>query len=60
MSSELLSVEQAAEYLGVNPLTVRRRIACGQIPGYRLGPRLIRIKREDLEALLQRIPTAKV
>ncbi len=60
MGTELLSVEQAATYLGVNRLTVRRRIASGDIPAYRLGPRLIRIRPEDLDALLRPIPSAKV
>jgi len=32
--------------------TLRRRIADGTLPAYRQGPRLLRVKRADLDALL--------
>lgn len=35
---------------------MRRKIASGDLPAYRMGPRLVRVKRADLEALLTRIP----
>ena len=55
----LASITDAAEYVGVNPKTVRRYIAAGRITGYRTGPRLIRVDLNELDAmLLQRIPTA--
>lgn len=52
------SVADAAEFAGVNPKTIRRRIADGTLNGYRLGPRLIRVDLNELDALLRPIPTA--
>lgn len=54
---ELVTLEAAADYLGVNPLTIRRRIAAGDLPGYRLGPRVLRVDLAEVDALLERIPT---
>lgn len=54
-----ITLNQAAEYLNVVPKSVRRYIADGQLPAYRLaGRQTIRIKVEDLDALLRPIPTA--
>jgi len=53
-----LSLEQAAEMLSLSTRTVRRRIADGTIPAYRCG-RVIRVRAEDLEHALHRIPAAR-
>lgn len=45
------SVAGAAERLGVSVDTIRRRIADGTLPAERIGPRLIRIRIADLDAL---------
>lgn len=52
------SIADAAEFAGVNPKTIRRRIADGSLTGYRMGPRLIRVDLAELDALLRPIPTA--
>jgi len=52
------SIADAAELAGVNPKTIRRRIADGTLNGYRVGPRLIRVDLAELDALLRPIPTA--
>ena len=45
-SLPMLTIAEAATYLGVNPKTVRRYIADGTLVGYRLGGRrLIRLDR---------------
>jgi excisionase family DNA binding protein len=54
----LVSINQAAEYCGVVPRTIRRRIADGSLTGYRLGTRLVRVDQRDLDRLLRPIPTA--
>lgn len=54
---ESVSIAQAAEREGVHPDTIRRRIADGTLPAYRVGPKLIRIRVADLDACLRRIPT---
>lgn len=53
-----LSLEQAAEITDQSVKTLRRRISDGSLPAYRFGPRHIRIKLEDLQALARRIPAA--
>ena len=53
-----LTLKQAAEWYGVSERTLRRRIAEGQLKAYRVGPRSIRVRAEDLEALALPIATA--
>lgn len=52
----LVSLAEAAGYLGVHPRTIRRRIADSSITGYRVG-RLIKVDLADLDALAAPIPT---
>lgn len=47
----------AAERTGFSVRTLRRRIAEGQLPAYRSGPRSIRVDPTDVDRLLVRIPT---
>jgi excisionase family DNA binding protein len=54
-----LSLEQAAEITDQSVKTIRRRISDGSLPAYRFGPRHIRVKLEDLQALAHRIPAAR-
>jgi excisionase family DNA binding protein len=51
------SLAAAATYLGVNQRTIRRQIADGQLTGYRLGGRLIRVDLNELDEALRPIPT---
>lgn len=53
----LLTIETAADMLATSPRTIRRYISSGDLPGYRIGPRQLRVKREDVAALLIPIPT---
>lgn len=53
----LSSVAAAADRLGVSQDTVRRMIDRGELTGYRLGKRLIRIDLDELEASIKPIPT---
>src|SRR5919197_5078158 len=52
-ASALLSVSQAAQRLGVSPSTIWRWIEAGRLPAYRIGPKKIRVRREDLEQMVQ-------
>lgn len=55
----LVSLQEAADIYGVSVKTVRRRIAEGHLPGYRLrGTRGIRVRSSELDVLLRPIPTA--
>lgn len=59
-----ISLQDAAHILSVSPKTIRRFIASGELPGYTVGRRRaeggrpVRVRLEDVEALLHRIPTA--
>jgi len=52
-------LKTTSEQYGVSERTLRRYIAQGKITGYRLGPRMIRVDLDEVEALLEPIPTAK-
>ena len=54
----LLTIETAADMLAVHPRTIRRYISSGDLPAYRIGPRQIRVRTSDVDALLVPIPTA--
>jgi len=53
----LASLPSAADYARVSVKTIRRRIADGTLTGYRMGPRLIRVDLNELDAILSPIPT---
>lgn len=55
--SGYVTPEEAAEYLAVSPRTLRRMAAEGKVRAHRLGPRLVRYARADLDAALTPIPT---
>ncbi|MBI3217603.1 MAG: helix-turn-helix domain-containing protein [Mycobacterium sp.] len=50
-----LSIQQTADHLGVDPKTVRRYIAQGRLKAVRIGPRLIRVERASIVALVKPI-----
>jgi len=52
-----ISQSEATEYLGVTERTIRRMVAAGDLPAYRLGKRLLRFKLTDLDALMRPVPT---
>lgn len=46
-----ISIAEAAELKSVQPLTIRRWIQQGKLRAFRYGPRTIRIRLADLEAM---------
>lgn len=50
-----VDLPRAAQYLGISVQSVRRRIAEGSLPAFRVGPKSIRVYVDDLEALKQPI-----
>ncbi|MBO0813524.1 MAG: helix-turn-helix domain-containing protein [Microlunatus sp.] len=50
-----LDLRRAADYVGVNERTLRNYIATGALAASRFGPRQIRIKKDDLDALMRPI-----
>ena len=53
---QLVTLAVAADHAAVSDKTIRRRIADGSLTGYRMGPRLIRVDLNELDALLAPIP----
>jgi excisionase family DNA binding protein len=50
-----MSIQDVAAYLGVTPKTVRQMIVDGRLRAYRLGDRIIRLRRSEIDAALQPI-----
>jgi excisionase family DNA binding protein len=50
------SPQDAADYAGVCVRTIHRRILDGSLPAHRMGPRLLRIDRADLDKLFRPVP----
>ena len=46
------SLTLGADHIGVSSKTMRRMIASGQITGYRIGSRLVRVDLNELDELL--------
>lgn len=55
---QMVPLAVAAEMYSLTEKTLRRRISDGLLPAYRFGPRQIRVKLADVEALFARIPSA--
>lgn len=54
----LITLNEAAEVLGVCSATIRRRISDGTITGYRIkGSRAIRLRVSDVEDMVTEVPT---
>lgn len=52
-----ISLSTAADTLGISVHTLRRRIAAGELPAFRTGRRIIRVRVCDLEKILRQVPT---
>ena len=49
----LLTIEQAAEIMGLSVVHTRRFVADGRLPSVRFGRRAIRIRPSDLAAFIE-------
>ena len=54
-----VTIDEAAKILAVSRVTVRKMISNGTLPAYQANRKLIRIRLEDLESAMQRIPAAR-
>lgn len=59
-SRRWLTLQEAADRLGITERSVRNFIARGDLPGYRLSTRSVRVDANDVDALLRPIPTTGV
>ena len=53
----LVNIAKAAEYADVHPMTMRRWISAGRVRAYRVGPRLLKVDLNELDAMFRPIPT---
>jgi excisionase family DNA binding protein len=53
-----INLNSAAKRTGLSVKTLRRYIANGILPAYRVGPRAIRVDVDDIESLFKRMPAA--
>lgn len=53
------SLAQAAERTDVSIKTLRRRIAAGDLPAYRYGPRVLRVDPHDVDKLMRPVFAAR-
>ncbi len=53
MPKRLESLAVAAQIANVHPRTIRRYIAAGRLNAVRVGPRLIKVDLNELEAIFQ-------
>lgn len=61
MSETLLTPEEVAEQMKLHPVTVRRMLRDGELPGIKIGKRQWRIPESALQQFIQRqlTPAAK-
>lgn len=52
------TLAQAADRTGLSKHTLRRRIAAGDLPAFRSGRRIVRVKPQDVDALLVSVTVA--
>jgi excisionase family DNA binding protein len=50
-----MSIQDTARYLGLTPKAVRSMISDGRLRAYRLGARVIRLRRSEIDAALRRV-----
>lgn len=55
-----VGIPEAARILGVDTRTIRRFIADRKLPAYRVGDKIIRINRDDVEKLLVPVVPAQI
>lgn len=55
---QLVTLAAGAEHLGVCVKTLRRHISDGNLTGYRVGARAIRVDLNEVDKLARPIPTA--
>lgn len=53
------SLAQAAERTAVSVKTLRRRIAAGDLPAYRYGPRTLRLDPAEVDQLMRPVFSAR-
>lgn len=48
-----LSIAETADYLGITTRTVRQMVADGRLRGYKLGARVVRLRRDEIDSAMR-------
>lgn len=48
-----ISINEAADYLGVTSRTIRQMVSDGRLRAYRSGHRLVRLRLEEIDAAMK-------
>lgn len=59
LKPQFVGIADAATYLGVSVATIRRRIADGSLPGYKVAGSGLRVRVADLEKLVEPVGGAR-
>lgn len=51
-SQRYITISDAADYLGVTTRTVRAMVADGRLVAYRCGPRVVRLRLDEVDAAM--------
>lgn len=51
---ENLRIKEAATYLGINKATLLRYVNAGKIPSFKISPRVILVKKIDLDEFINK------
>ena len=54
-----ITITQASRRLGICEKTCRRWIADGTLVGFRIGPRMIRLRADQVDAIARPVPNAR-
>ena len=57
MPEKLITVKEAAAFLGIPRTKIRELVASGELPAYKIGGKFIRFRKEQVEAIRQEILT---
>ena len=52
-SSTYMTMAEAAEYLGVTDRTIRQMTVDGRLKSYSLGRRVVRLRRDEIDAAMK-------
>ena len=48
-----MAMQEAAEYLGGTDRTIRNMVSDGRLTAYLLGPRVVRLRRSEIDAAME-------
>ncbi len=47
-----ITIPEAAEHIGIHPRTLERMITAGELPGYKIGKKIVRVDLNEIDAAI--------